>query len=268
MTPLDRIFEKFPAAKDLLFWLDDNLVFIFGVPFVLFILFVFFWASISAPRKAKRILRSLEKEGYSPVPSGNPRLENALKRLTPNMLHTYELSTVTETSPWRIEIAYGKHDEKTSKFFALINRSVHRTTRANAKVEYQFTIAFFETRALPFRQEVHVAGDRYSLDPNYELREVDKKDIELLSSCFVLHTRDGKLDALLPSFQEALMKSSSFLSIRAERENRNDPFLHNARMRFTSKGWGLISNEFIYDKKKMAALLRAVNSISESLPCT
>jgi len=267
MTPLDRIFEKFPAANNLLFWLDDNLALIFGVPFVLFILVVFFWASIGSRRRAKRILRSLKKEGYSPVPSGDPRLENALKRLTPNMFHLYELSTVTETSPWRVEMAYGKHDGRGSTFFALINRSVHRSTPMSARAEYQFTIAFFETRALPFRQEVHVAGDRYTLDPNYELQEVDKKVMELLSSCFVLHTRDGKLDALLPSFQEALMKCASFLSIRAERENRNDPFLLNAaRMRFTSKGWGLISNEFIYNKKKMAALLRAVNSISQSLP--
>ena len=265
MTPLDRILEKFPAAKEILFWLDDNLALIFGVPFVIFILSVFFWASIRAPRRAKRILRSLKGKGFSPVPPDDPRLKNALERLTPIMFHTYELSTVTETSPWRVKMAYGKRDGRTIRFFALINRTVHRTTRVSAKVEYEFTIAFFEIRVLPFRQEVHIAGDRYTLDPKYELQAVDKDALELLSSCFVFYTRDGKLDALPPSFQEALMECAPFLSIRAERGNRNDPFLHNARIRFTPEGWGLISNEFVYHKEKMNDLLGVVDSISRSL---
>ncbi len=265
MTPLDRILQKFPAAKEVLFWLDDNLALIFGVPFVIFILSVFFWASIRAPRRAKHILRGLEGKGFNPIPPDDPQLENALERLIPIMFHTYELSTVTKISPWRVKVAYGKHDGRTSTFFALINRSVHRTTRASAKVEYQFTIAFFEIRALPFSQEVHIAGDRYTLDPKYELQAVDKEALELLSSRFVFRTRDGKLDALLPSFQEALMECAPFLSIRAERGNRNDPFLRNARIRLTPDGWGLISNEFVYHKEKMNSLLGVVDSISRSL---
>jgi len=265
MTPLDQIHQKYPAAKEVLFWLDDNLALIFGIPFVIFILFVFFWAAIWAPRRAKRILKSLKRKGYRPVRPDDPRLENALERLSPIMFHTYELLTVTETSPWRVKMAYGKHDGRTSTFFALINRSVHRTTRVSTKVEHQFTIAFFEIRALPFRQEVHIAGDRYTLDPKYELQAVDKETLGLLSSHFVFHTQDGKLDALLPSFQEALMECAPFLSIRAASSNRNDPFLHNARIRFTPEGWGLISNEFIYHKEKMNALLGVVDSISRSL---
>ncbi len=264
MTPLDRILQKFPAAKEVLFWLNDNLALIFGIPFVLLIIFVFFWAFIWAPRRAKRILRSLEGKGYRPVTPDNPRLENALERLSPIMFHTYELSTVTETSPWRIKMAYGKHDGRTSMFFALINRSVQRTTRARTKNEYQFTIAFFEIRTLPFRQEFHIAGDRYTLDPKYELHAVDKEAIGLLSSSFVFHTRDGKLDVLPSTFQEALMECAPFLSIRAERRNRKH-LLHHARIRFTPEGWGLISNEFVYHKEKMNALMEAVHSISRSL---
>ena len=229
-------------------------------------MFVFFWTFFRAPRKAARILRSLERNGYNPVRPDDPRLKDALERLAPIMFHTYKLSTVRETSPWRVKLAYGQHDSWTNKFFALINRSVFRTPPGKRKWEHQFTIAFFEIRPLPFSQEVHISGDRYKLDPEYGLHAVGKDAIGLLSSRFVFHTQDGKLDPLPPLLQDALIACAPFLSIRAiKKENLKDPFLFYARIRFTPEGWGLISNEYVYHQKKMSALLEVVDRISLSL---
>ncbi|MBN1255893.1 MAG: hypothetical protein JXA50_11515 [Deltaproteobacteria bacterium] len=266
MTPLDRILSQYPAIKEILFFLNDNLPLIFGISFFLFILFIFYWAFFRAPRKAAKLLRGLEQKGYSPVRPDDPQLKNTLERLTPIMFHTYKLSTVRETSPWRVKLAYGQHDSWTNRFFALINRSVIRTPPGKRKWEHQFTIAFFEIRPLPFRQEVHIAGDRYKLDPEYGLHAVGKDAIGLLSSRFVIHTRDGKLDPLPALLQDALIACAPFLSIRAVKKGHlNDPFLFYARIRFTPEGWGLISNEYVYNQKKMDALLEVVDRISLSL---
>jgi len=266
MTALDRILEKFPGTREILSWLDNNLLFVFGVPLVLIILFVFYWACFLAPRKATRILRSLQGKGYSQVPPNDLRLGNALERLTPIMHHTYELSTVTKTSPWRVEVAYGNNAGWTSRFFAHINRSVSRSPRdGSIKLEHEFTIAFLEIRNLPFKEEVHIAGDRYSLDLEYGLHAVDNETLGVLSSLFVFYTRDGKLEPLPPALEEALMQGAPFLSVWAERRNRSDPFLFHARIRFTPEGWGLISSEFVYRQEKMDALLRVVDRISRSL---
>jgi hypothetical protein len=266
MTPLDRILNQYPAIKEILFRLNDNLPFIFSVFFILFILFVFYWTFFRAPRKAARILRSLERKGYSPVRPDDPQLKDALERLTPIMFHTYKLSTVRETSPWRVKLAYGQHNSWTNRFFALINRSVFRTPHSKRKWEHQFTIVFFEIRPLPFSQEVHIAGDRYKLDPGYGLHAVGKDAIGLLSSRFVFYTQDGKLDPLSPLLQDALIACAPFLSIRAiKKGDLKDPFLFYARIRFTSEGWGLISNEYVYNQKKMSALLEVVDRISLSL---
>ena len=266
MTPLDRILNQYPAIKDMLFFLNDNLPLIFGVFFILFILFVFYWAFFRAPRKAARILRSLERKGYGPVRPDDPQLKNALERLTPIMFHLYKLSTVKETSPWRVKLAYGQQDSWTNRFFAHIHRSVFRTPPGKSKWEHQFTIAFFEIRPLSFSQEIHIAGDRYKLDPGYGLHRVDKDALGLLSSRFVIHTQDGKLDPLPTLLQDALMECAPFLSIRAVKKgNLKEPFLFYARIRFTPEGWGLISNEYVYSKKKMSALLEVVDRISLSL---
>jgi hypothetical protein len=266
MTPLDRILNEYPAIKEILFFLNDNLQLIFSVSFFLFILFVFYWTLFRAPRKAARIFRSLEQKGYSPVRLDDPQLKDALERLTPIMFHNYELSTVKETSPWRVKLAYGQHDSWTKRFFAHINRSVRRKTPEGIQLEHQFTIAFFEIRPLPFKQEVHIAGDRYKLDPEYGLHAVGKDAIGLLSSHFVIHTRDGELDSFPPLLQDALIACAPFLSIRAVKKgNLKDPFLFYARIRFTTEGWGLISNEYVYNQKKMDALLEVVDRIALSL---
>ena len=266
MTPLDRILSQYPAIKEILFFLNDNLPLIFSVSFFLFILFVFYWAFFRAPRKAARILRSLEQKGYSPVRSDDSQLKDALERLTPIMFHNYKLSTVKETSPWRVKLAYGQQDSWTNRFFALINRSVFRTPHGKRKWEHQFTIVFFEVRPLPFSQEVHIAGDRYKLDTGYGLHAVGKDDIGLLSSRFVIHTRDGKLDPLPSLLQDALIQCAPFLSIRAVKKGHlKDPFLFYARIRFTPEGWGLISNEYVYNQKKMSVLLEIIDRISLSL---
>jgi hypothetical protein len=266
MTPLDRFLSQYPAIKEVLFFLNDNLQLIFSVSFFLFILFIFYWTLFRAPRKAARILRSLEQKGYRPVQPDDPRLKDALERLTPIMFHNYELSTVKETSPWKVKLAYGQLDSWTNRFFAHINRSVYRTPPGKTRWENQFTIAFFEIRPLPFSQEIHIAGDRYKLDPGYGLHAVDKDAIGSLSSRYVFHTQDGKLDSFPPLLQDALMQCAPFLSIRAvKKENLKDPFLFYARIRFTPEGWGLISNEYVYNQKKMSALLEVVDRISLSL---
>ena len=266
MTPLDRILSQHPAIKEILFFLNDNLQLIFSVSFFLFILFIFYWTLFRAPHKAARILRSLEKKGYRPVGSDDSQLKNALKRLTPIMFHNYELSTVKETSSWRVKLAYGQRDSWTSRFLAHINRSVFRTPPGKRKWEHQFTIAFFEIRPLEFSQDIYIAGDRYKLDPGYGLHAVDKDTLGLLSSRFVFHTQDGKLDSFPPLLQDTLMQCAPFLSIRAiKKENLKDPFLFYARIRFTPEGWGIISNEYVYNQKKMSALLEVVDRISLSL---
>lgn len=265
MTPLDRILDRFPGTKEMLFRLDEYLPFIVVGTIVLLIIMVFYWTFAAAPRRALRILKSLKRE-YSPVDPEDPQLKEALERLTPIIFHTYELSTVTKTSPWRVKLALARYDGRVSRYCALINRSVSRTTRTSTILEHQFTIVFLESRVLPFRQEVHVAGDRYTLDPDYGLRTVPEDTLGRLSSAYLVCTPDGTLDPLPTSLQHALMDSGPFLSIRAATGKREEPFLFHARLKFTPDGWGLISNEFVYHRRKMDALVEVVDRISRALP--
>ena len=266
MTPLDRILERFQGARDVLFRLDEYLPLIVVGAIVLLIILVFYWTFVAAPRRAVRILESLARDGYGPLDPEDPQLREALERLTPVFFHVYELSTVTKTSPWRVKLAFARYDGRVSRYCALINRSVSRAAPASTILEHQFTIAFLESRVLPISQEVHVAGDRYMLDPGYGLRTVPEETLGRLSSGYVVHTRDGTLDPLPSGLQDALMKSAPFLSILAATGNREEPFLFHARLRFTPDGWGLISNEFVYHQRKMDALVEVVDRVSRSLP--
>ncbi len=146
--PLDRVLDRFPGAREVLLRLDEYLPFIVVGALVL----VFFWAFVAGPRRAGRILKGLEKEGYGPVDAEDPQLKEALERLTPIIFHTYGLSTVTKTSPWRVKLAFARDDGRKRRYYALINRSVSRAARASTILEHQFTIAFLESRVLPFNQ--------------------------------------------------------------------------------------------------------------------
>ncbi len=128
------------------------------------------------------------------------------------------------------------------------------------------TSRFLESRVLPFNQDVHVAGDGYTLDRGYGLRTVPEDTLGRLSSGYVVHTRDGTLDPLPTGLQDALRGSAPFLSIQAATGKREEPFLFYARLRFTPAGWGLISNEFVYHQRKMVALVEVVDRVSRSLP--
>ena len=172
-----------------------------------------------------------------------------------------------------MDLAYGKSAGQSPKFFAHIKRSVTRNPPGGGYVVgSEFTAAFFESRSLPFTQDVHIAGDHYPLDADHGLQRVDDETLESLgplgslSSLYVFYTSTGKLNPLPSQLVEGLLESAPFLSISAEGGHKNDPFLFNARIRFTPQGWGLVSNEFIYSQEKMDALLRVVNRISESLP--
>lgn len=265
MTPLDRILDRFPAAREILLRLDEYLPLIVGGAIVLLIALVFSWAAFGAPRRAARLFRRLEAQGYGPARPDDLQLKQALDRLTPIMFHTYALSTVTETSPWGVKLACARYEGWTSRYVAMINRSVSRTTPQSTTLEHQFTIAVLEMRALSFNHDVHVAGDRYTLDPQYGLRAVDEGSLGSLSSCYVVHTPDGTLAPLPTDLQKVLLDRAPFLSIRAATGSRADPFLFHARIKFTPEGWGLISSEFVYHQKKMNALMEAVDRISRSL---
>lgn len=266
MTALDRILERLSISRDLVARLDENLPLIVGIPFVLFVLLAFFWAFTGSNRKAARILMGLKKKGYRSVQPDDPQLKKALERLTPIIFHSYELSTVQETSPWRVKLACARDDGWTTRFFALINRSVSRSTPQETILGHEFTIAFLEIRALPFTRDVYVAGDRYTLDPQYGLTAVPAESLGALSTSYVLYSGDGTVDPLPIELRNALAESASFLSIRAEqKEGGTSPFLLHARIRFTAEGWGLISSEYVYDEKKMSTLLRVVDRISKAL---
>jgi hypothetical protein len=239
---------------------------ILGVVFVVLLLLVFYWTSVAAPRRANRLLGGLERLGYSPVDPQDARLAAALARLTPIPCHTYELSTVTKTSAWRVRKAYARSDSRSNRYCALVDRAVFRTPPRGTVVEHQFTIALLEQRALPFDQDVHFAGDRYSLDPGYHLLRVPEISLGALSSLYVAHTPDGALAPLPGSLESALIESAPFLSVEAATGIRGQPFLFSARLRFASEGWGLISNEFIYLQRKMAVFIEVVDRISRSLP--
>ena len=266
MTPLDRFFQQYPLLKDLVFMLDEYLAVIIGVPVALLILFILYWTFFLAPRKARMILASLEKQGYTPVAPDDPQLANAIARLTPLIHHAYELTTVTKTSAWRAEAAYGRSGGRSNRYFAHIRRSVHRSPPDGSyTVGPEFTIAFFERCPLPFGQDVHVAGDHYTLDPGYGLQKVASGLAEPLASLYVFHTRDGVLDTLPSRLEKALAESAILLSISAERPRLNDPFLFYARFKFTAEGWGLISNEHIHRQEKLDALVKVVDNISNAL---
>jgi len=266
MTPLDRFFLKFPVLKNIVFWIDDNLVFIVVIPIFLFILFIFYWALVLAPRKAGRIIKNLVRKGYNPVQSDDSRLVSAIEKLTPIMYHAYKLSTVTNTTPWSADAAYENRSGWSDRFFAHIKRSVSRNPPGGGyEVRSEFTIAFYESRALPFAQDIYIAGDKSRLDQGYGLHQVEDEALGPLSSLYVFHTSEGKLGSLPPRLIEALMDCAPILSISAEQDRKNYPFLFHARIRFTPEGWGFISNEFVYHQEKMDALVEAVNLISRSL---
>ena len=267
MTPLDRILADYPGVNEFLLRVEDDLPLIVGGGLVLLIVLVFLWTFVVTPRRAVRALRSLEGEGYAPVSADDPQLRRTLDRLTPIMFHTYALSTVTEASPWRVKLAYVRHDGRATRYFALINRSVSRTTPQATMLEHEFTIAFLEARALPFRQDLHIAGDRYKLDPRYGLRPVDEHAVGRLSSYFVVHSADGEFAPLPAGLEEALEEISALLSVRAVDgpPSRSGPFVVHARLRFTPEGWALISSEYVYHQEKMNALREAVDRIARSL---
>lgn len=267
MTPLDRILADHPGVKELLLRIGDNLPLIVVGGLALLIVLVFFWTFVAAPRRAVRALTSLERDGYAPVRADDPQLSTALDRLTPIMFHTYSLSTVRETSPWRVKLAYVRHDGRATRYFALINRSVSRTTPQATKLEHEFTIAFLEARPLPFSHDLHLAGDCYELDPQYGLYPVDEHAVGRLSAYFGVYTKDGTFASLPAGLEDALMERSALLSVRAEREPalRSDPFIFHARLRFASAGWGLISSEYIYHQEKMSAFRETVDRIARSL---
>jgi hypothetical protein len=265
MTPLDRILESFPGSRELLSRLDEYLPLIVVGSVVLLIALVFYWTFVAAPRRAVKIIENLDSKGYSPVDPQDPQLNEALQRLTPILFHTYELSTVTETSPWRVKVACARYDGGTSRYIAMINRSVSRVTRESTRLEHQFTIAFLERRTIPVSQDIHIAGDRYTLDPDYGLVKVPDEVLGVLSSAYVVHTRDGTLDALPAGLEDALMASAPALSIQAAKMNEAGRFLFHARLRFAPEGWALISNEYVCHQRKMDAVVDVADRISRSL---
>ena len=83
MTPLDRFLTQFPLLKEIIFWLEDNLVIIFVVPFFLFLLFIFYWIFVLAPRKAEQAMKSLMRDGYSLIKPDVSQLPQVVEQLTP-----------------------------------------------------------------------------------------------------------------------------------------------------------------------------------------
>jgi len=266
MTPLDRFFQEFPVLKNIVFWLNDHLVIIFVVPFFLFLLFILYWTFILSPRRATKIFQNLSQQGYRPVESDDEQLMSAVEKLAPIMYHTYELSTVKETSPWKVHMACENNFQGAGRFFANIHRTVSRSPRGGGyEVRSEPTIAFFENRALPFTRDIHIAGDHSRLDPGYELSRVGDQSLGPLSSLYVFHTLDGDIDPLPPRLVQALMDCAPFLSISSEQVNKKDPFLFNARIRFTPEGWALISGELVHRQDKMDVMVEVVNLISSSM---
>lgn len=264
MTPLDRMLEPYPALKEAIFWTGDHLGLIVGLPFALLFLFILYWTFYLAPRNAKRILGNLKKRGYYPLPPEDSKLKEAIERLTPVMFHPYELSTVDETSPWKIDMAYGSSHGGKDRILAHINRTVKRSPRAKMIWEHEFSVVLLEVGPLAVGGEVHVVGDGYDLDPDYGLRKVEGIESPL-SATFDFYTADGKLPSFPPALKEALMECATLLSIKGSKAESSSPYIFHARLKFTSGGWGLVSNEFIYSREKMDALLGAADRLSAAL---
>lgn len=265
MTPLDRMLEPYPFLKEAFLWTGDHLGLIVGLPFALFFLFILYWTFYLAPRNAKRALGKLKNRGYYPLPPEDSKLKEAVGHLTPIMFHAYELSTVDETSPWKIDLAYGSSQGGKDRIVAHINRTVKRSPHAKMIWEHEFSVVLLEVGSLDVEGEIHVVGDGYKLDPDYGLRKVEEGIEPTLSGNFAFYTADGKLPAFPPALREALMECSTLLSIKGSEPKPSSPYIFHARLKFTPGGWGLISNELVYTGEKMNALLDAADRLSAAL---
>ncbi|MBI5640369.1 MAG: hypothetical protein HZA17_08090 [Nitrospirae bacterium] len=264
MTPLDRLIELFPLMKVVLPWVSDHLPLLVGIPFVLVIVLVFIWAGYIAPRRAKRILKSMLAREYSPLPLDDPHLQEAVTRLTPLIFTTYREETVREKGPWRVELAYVQTRAGRTRFFAHLSRFASISTSQVTRRDRDFSLVFLETVRMPVDKEVHVVGDGYRLDPEHGLQKVEAGIEAPLPALFDFYTEDASLAAFPAALKEALLECSPFLSLRGTRK-KGASYLFHARLKFTPNGWGLVSDEFVHSAKKMDELMNAVERISQSL---
>lgn len=264
MTPLDQLIEFFPLLKEVLPWVSDHLPLIVGIPFVLTIFLVFIWSGYIAPRRAKRIIQSMLTKEYSPLPLDDQHLQEAVTRLTPLIYTTYRESTVKEKGPWRVELAYVQTRAGKTRFFAHLSRFVSISTPQVTRRDRDFSLVFLETVQLPLDKEVHVVGDGYRLDQEHGLQKVEAGLEAPLPALFDFYTLDGTLTSFPLALKEALLECSLFLSLHGTRKKDN-PYLFHARLKFTPNGWGLISDEFVYNTKKMDRLMHTVERISRAL---
>lgn len=86
-----------------------------------------------------------------------------------------------------------------------------------------------------------------------------------LVALFDFYAADAAPVAVPSTLQKALLECSPFLSLQGSRK-KGESFLFHARLRFTPEGWGLISDEFANDMKKMDVLLQSADEISRALP--
>lgn len=264
MTPIDRLITLFPVLGDVLPWLGDHLPLLVGIPVVLCILLGFFWSGFIAPRRAKRVLQGLVARGYSPLRQDDPQLLSAVRRLTPLIYTTYEESAVKEKGPWRVEQALAGSCFGRTRFIAHLSRVVSISTPQVTRVDRDFSVVCLETGRLPVGMELHVVGDGHRLDPAHGLQKVEAGLEAPLLDLFDFYAEDAARAAFLLTLQKALLECSPFLSLQGSR-NKSESYLFHARLKFTPEGWGLISDEFASDAKKMDALVQSADRISRAL---
>lgn len=264
MTPLDRLIKLFPVLGDVLPWLGDHLPLLVGAPVAFGILLGFFWVGFIAPRRAKRVLQGLVARGYSPLRQDDPQLLSAVRLLTPLVYTTYEEAAVKERGPWRVERALAGSSSGRTRFIAHLSRVVSVSTPQVSRTDRDFSVVCLEAGRLPVGMELHVVGDGHRLDPAHGVQKVEAGLEAPLVALFDFYAGDAARAVVPAALQQALLECSPFLSLQGSRK-KSESYLFHARLKFTPEGWGLISDEFVSDRKKMDALVNAADRISRAL---
>jgi len=233
----------------------------FAALVILFLL----WALVIAPRRSQKILKELEKQGYTTVDPKNAGLAAAISKLTP---YSIEGPIKPDFREHLRNVIGARVQNRTY----IVNVSQRHDSFRSSNTIWQ--TLFLQERLLPFSDDVYIrprsadkphAAGRHT---RFELREINADDLNPeFQRHYCVSTKNGVSVDIPSAVQEKLLVLGHSL-IQPEQLKeaifRKD-LLWGVNIKFCREGWGICASSVWLEKEKMKTLVKVGEGISQSL---
>lgn len=246
----------------ILSFLDKAIGPIFGIGFFGFMIWLFYWLIVVAPKKIGLFFKELEKEGYRSLEHEDRQMKHAIDQLVPP--HPKRTSGGPNVTEWRARQAVKKIESGADSYIALVNRSEAHVGDEGRKNYVQTTLIFFQERALAldgvvyftpkknkssnrwkeyFGAEELLQGYQESVHQSYHIFSPEKRVVPL----------PGELEQELVEICDVLCQRELFC------------FNNGVNLKFSPQGWGICPDNYAYKKEHLQLLIDLFLRIDHTL---